>query len=541
MEPLQDRPAVHIEAVGIEKHYGGVRALRGVDVSIRRGEVHALIGENGAGKSTLGKIISGQVRASAGRIRVDGREVSYREPHEALADGIAMIDQELALLPDSSVLDNVFLGSERSRGGVLDLAAQRARFTELLAETGFDLDPRALVSELRLADQQKVEVLRALARDAELIVMDEPSASLNPIEVAQLHAIIRGLKARGATVVIVSHFLEEVLAITDAVTVLRDGSLVQTSRTADETKEALIYAMLGRHLAEEEARSFGGEIGGAPVFEAVDLVNDALRGVSLAVRPGEILGIGGLVGSGRTELCRAMFGADRLVSGELRLDGERVRYSDPFGAIRAGVAMLPENRKELGLLMGRSITENITLPHVGRFSRFGILSPRRERRRAQELAARVGVKTPNVDDLVSTLSGGNQQKVVLSKWLVENPRVLIVDEPTRGVDVGAKASIYELLRELAAQGIAIIVVSSEIEELLALAHSIVVMSRGHLVARFDRSRATKDALLAAAFTVPGADGPGGAEVPAPMADPEPREAPPAAASHPDHPVKETIA
>ncbi|CAG7611984.1 sugar ABC transporter ATP-binding protein [Leucobacter soli] len=492
----------HVETRHLEKRYGGVHALRDVNVQIHRGEVHALVGENGAGKSTLGKIIAGAVRHDGGTLVVNGKAAAYRAPMDAIRDGIAIIDQELAMLPDRAVIDNVFLGIERAHGGVLDNRSAREEFEELVASTGFELNPETLVGDLRLADQQKVEILRALARRADLIVMDEPSAALTPGEVRQLHGVIRSLKARGATVVLVSHFLEEVLAVSDRVTILRDGEHVRTAVTADETRESIIHSMLGRHLTEPP------EIAAAPdtapvVLEVTGLTRPGhFEDVSLTVRAGEIVGINGLVGAGRTEVCRAVFGADRYRSGEVRLNGERVRFRSPAEAIKANVAMLPENRKELGLLMHRSVKENLTLPHLDLFARAGVLWSGRERGEAEELVTRAGVKTASVDALVSTLSGGNQQKVVLAKWLAKEPRLLIVDEPTRGVDIGAKSAIYDILRELASRGIAILVVSSELDEVLELSHRVLVMARGRIVAEYDHHEANKDLLLTAAFWTP---------------------------------------
>lgn len=493
---------VHVETRHLEKRYGGVHALRDVSVEIHRGEVHALVGENGAGKSTLGKIIAGSVRHDGGTLLVNGRASVYRAPMDAIRDGIAIIDQELAMLPDRSVIDNVFLGIERARGGLLDNRRALQEFEELVASTGFELEPDRLVGDLRLADQQKVEILRALARQADLIVMDEPSAALTPGEVRQLHEVIRSLKARGATVVLVSHFLDEVLAVTDRVTILRDVEHVRTAVTAEETRESIIHSMLGRHLTEPPAVVAAPE--SAPVVLEVEGLTRPghFTDVSLTVRAGEIVGINGLVGAGRTELCRAIFGADRYRSGKVMLHGEQVRFRSPADAIKANVAMLPENRKELGLLMHRSVKENLTLPHLELFARGNVLWGGRERSEAEQLVARTGVKTASVDALVSTLSGGNQQKVVLAKWLAKEPELLIVDEPTRGVDIGAKSAIYDILRELASRGIAILVVSSELDEVLELSHRVLVMARGRIVAEYDHNEATKDLLLTAAFWTP---------------------------------------
>lgn len=494
---------VHVQARALDKRYGGVHALRAVTIEIQPGEVHALVGENGAGKSTLGKIIAGAARHDAGELIINGRSVSYRQPADAIRDGIAIIDQELAMLPARSVIDNVFLGMEHANFGFVNDGRTRREFDELIKSTGFDLQAGTIVGTLRLADQQKVEILRALGRRARLIVMDEPSAALTPMEVRQLHDIIRQLKRRGTTVVLVSHFLDEVLSVADRVTIMRDGAHVRTAETKDETKESIVRSMLGHDLADP-----------APIIEASRNAPVALevRGltrpgvfedISFSVRAGEIVGLSGLVGAGRTEVCRAIFGADTCRSGTVHLDGQIVDIKSPVDAIKAGMAMLPEDRKGLGLLMQRSVKENLTLPHLSSFASSGVLNSQRECEVARDLVKKVGVKTASIDAAVSTLSGGNQQKVVLAKWLAHEPKILIVDEPTRGVDVGAKAAIYDILRELAARGIAILVVSSELEEVLELSHRVLVMARGKIVAEYKHTEATKDLLLSAAFWTPG--------------------------------------
>lgn len=498
-------PPVHVEARGIQKNYGGVQALKAVTLDVRRGEVHALIGENGAGKSTLGKIIAGSVAHDGGELYVDGEPRTYRAPAEALRDGIAIIDQELALLPERTVIDNVFLGMELAQGGVVRKAAAREQFAELNRLTGFDLSASTRVGRLRLADQQKVEIMRALARNAELIVMDEPSASLTPVEVDQLHAIIRSLKDQGTTVIIVSHFLEEVLAISDRVSILRDGRYIRTADAADETQASLVHSMLGREHAHDLSHSYAPELDPATarvVLEAEGLTRKGvLSDISLTVRAGEIVGLSGLVGSGRTEVCRAIFGADPLDRGTVRVDGTPVKLRSPAHAIDAGIALLPESRKEFGLVMLRSVKENVSLARLRNFARLGVLRRRAEHQAAEDLSKRVGIKYSSLDAPVSSLSGGNQQKVVLGRWMLARPKVLIVDEPTRGVDVGAKAAIYELIREAAQSGVAVLVVSSEIEEILALTHRVHVMSRGRLVAEFETAQTTKDQILEAAFDV----------------------------------------
>ena len=492
----------HVVIRGVQKRYGGVVALGGVDVVIQRGEIHALVGENGAGKSTLGKIIAGSIVPDGGSVTVDGRAVRYRRPSEAIKDGIAMIDQELAILPHRSVVDNVFLGTERSRFGTTSRRDALVRYAELTERYGFqDLDAKARAGDLRVADQQRIEIMRALARQAKLIVMDEPTAPLSRVEAENLHTIIRDLRNQGTTVVFVSHFLDEVLCLADTTTILKDGLWVRTTPASTETKETLVLGMLGRSIEsvfpeKKEAGSRAETVLSVTGLTRAGVIED----VSLEIRAGEIVGLAGLVGSGRTETARAIFGADAMDSGTILLDGEKLAARSPRDAIRRGIALVPESRKTQGLLMGRSVRENISLTALRRLSLAGIISRRRERAKIEVLMKELGIKAGSPAEAVSTLSGGNQQKVALAKWLVRSPRLLIIDEPTRGVDVGAKSSIYQVLQNLAAEGMAILVISSELEEILGLADRTYVMSRGRIVREFTGDlQAQEEAVLAAAF------------------------------------------
>ncbi len=490
----------HVETIGIGKRFGGVRALDDVSLVVARGEIHGLVGENGAGKSTLGKVIAGVHAPDAGELRVAGRAVHYRSPREALHDRVTMIAQEIMLVPQLSVLANVYLGLEPGRRGVLDGRALRARFDELGERAGFQLPAELPVGALRLADRQKVEILRALARDAELIVMDEPTAALSAEEAKTLFGVIRGLKERGTTVVYVSHFLEEVLALCDTVSVLKDGRLVRSSPAGDESAGSLVAAMLGRSQGLEfPEKVFPAD--DAPVVLAARGLACAgfVRDVSLTVRAGEIVGLAGLVGSGRSEVARAVFGADRLEAGTVELEGRALSVRSPHGAVRAGLAMVPESRKEQGLVMDRSVIENVTLPHLDSIARAGVITLARELERTSELVAEVDIRTERPQARVSTLSGGNQQKVLFAKWLFRRPRLLIADEPTRGVDVGAKQAIYLLLHALAASGMGVLLISSEHEEVIGLAHRVLVMRAGRLVAELDGRTVTEDEVLEAAF------------------------------------------
>jgi simple sugar transport system ATP-binding protein/ribose transport system ATP-binding protein len=490
----------HVEVVGISKRFGGVQALADISLTIERGEIHGLVGENGAGKSTLGKIIAGASTPDEGELRVAGRAVSYRAPRDALADGLTLIAQEISLVPARSVIENVYLGREASTLGWVDRGELRRRFAELNRRAGFDLPADAPAGTLRLADQQKVEILRALARGAELIVMDEPSAALTADESARLFEIVRGLKKQGTTIVYVSHFLDEVLSLVDTVTVLKDGKLVRTSPAAVETPDRLVTAMLGRSLELAFPEKAFPPPDAPVVLSVRGLAREGvIHDVSLDVRASEIVGLAGLIGSGRSEVARAIFGADRRDAGDIELDGRRLTARTPQQAIRAGVAMLPESRKDQGLHMERSLVENVTLPHLADVSKALFIKTRSEQRRAATLMRDVDVRAERPTARVATLSGGNQQKVLFAKWLFRRPKLLIADEPTRGVDVGAKQAIYRLIQSLAAEGMAVLLISSEHEEVLGLAHRVLVMRAGSVVAEFDGHDVSEDQVMNAAF------------------------------------------
>jgi len=497
-------PTPHVELVDIGKRFSGVQALREITLSIETGTVHALVGENGAGKSTLGRIIAGAHAPDAGTMSVNGEPVRYHSPRDALADGVTMIAQELTLVPQRSVLENVFLGNEQSRFGVVVTQPMRGRYDELCAQAGFDLPADDPVGTLRIADQQKVEILRALARDAKLVVMDEPTAALTSDESERLLDIVRGLRTAGTTIVFVSHFLPEVLSIADTVTVLRDGRLIHTKPAASETPASVVTAMLGRPMEMTFPDKVYPPADAETILSVRGLTRrPAFADISFDIRAGEIVGLAGLIGSGRTEVARAIFGADRFDSGEVTLGGKVLRIRSPRGAIRAGIAMLPESRKDQGLHMRSPIVQNVSLAHLDVVSSAGVVLPLQERRRVEELTKRVDVRASRLSAWVSTLSGGNQQKVLFAKWLFQSPRAFLADEPTRGVDVGAKRAIYQLIQTLAAEGLAVLLISSELEEVLGLAHRIVVIRSGHLVAEFDGRTATEDDVLHAAFATGG--------------------------------------
>jgi rhamnose transport system ATP-binding protein len=489
-----------VEARGISKRFGGVQALDDVSITILAGEVHGLVGENGAGKSTLAKVIGGVHRPDAGELLVDGQPVSFHAPRDALDSGIATIAQEIALVPARTVLENVLLGIESNSAGVVRTRELRKRFDELNERTGFGLDPLAVVRTLRTAEQQKVEILRAIAREARLLLMDEPTAALTRDETDRLLDTVRALAAGGTAIVLVSHYLEEVLSVCDTVTSMRNGRLVRTAPASEETPEKLVSAMIGRDMSLEFPAKVQPPADAPVVLEVRGLTRGRdLQDVSLTVRAGEIVGLAGLVGSGRTEVARAIFGADHLDSGEIVFEGKPVTVKSPRQAARLGIAMLPESRKEQGLFMIRPVRENISIVDVRAISRIGVVERRNEGRRTGALADELDVRTSSQEAMVTTLSGGNQQKVLFAKWLFRRPKLLIADEPTRGVDVGAKRQIYELLIGLAEEGMAILLISSEIEEVLGLSHRVLVMRTGRIVEEFVGDAATDEAVMTAAF------------------------------------------
>jgi simple sugar transport system ATP-binding protein/ribose transport system ATP-binding protein len=496
---VSEEAAPYLELLDVAKHFGGVQALTDVSLSVARGTVHALVGENGAGKSTLGRIVAGALGADGGQVVLDGEPVAFRSPREALEHGVAAIAQEAFVVPQLTVAENVFLGIEPRSGGVLRRRRLDRAYSELVSSAGFELPGSMPAGALRTAEQQKVEILRALSRDARLIVMDEPSAALSAQETEQLHEIIRSLVAAGTTVIFISHFLREVLSLADTVTVLRDGRLVCTAPADAETEASLVEAMLGRPLTSTfpEKRAAAP---GAPVLLSVrELCAPGVDGASLELRAGEILGIAGLVGAGRTELARAIYGATRVESGTIELAHGSSPGRSPRRSLDSGLAMIPESRKDEGLIFSRSSIENATLSRLRQLTSLGVVRRARERRAARDVLERCDVRGAQYTAPVSALSGGNQQKVLFARTLLCGPRVLVADEPTRGVDVGAKRAIYDILAEFAAEGLGVIVISSELEEVLGLSHRVLVMRRGRIVADLEGEAMTEGAILAAAF------------------------------------------
>ncbi|MEJ1090501.1 sugar ABC transporter ATP-binding protein [Microbacterium istanbulense] len=493
---LTATPSIQLEAVG--KSYGGISVLRDITLEISPGEIHGLLGENGAGKSTLLKILGGAISTDTGSIAFDGERARLGSPRDSIARGVSLIAQELALLPQRTVLENVFLGRWAHAGGVAVPGRDRDEFARLCAETGFDLDPDAIVGDLPLGTAQQVEILKAIARGSRVLCLDEPTAALGETETEQLLAVIRALAASGVTIIIVSHFLEEILGLADRITVLRDGNLIVTEDAAGHTPESLVRLMVGRDVASLARRPEPFAVDAPVVLQATGLTNRRIADVSLEVRSGEIVGLAGLVGSGRSETLRAIFGADRLTSGSVRVKGEPVRRPAIRRMIQRRLALVPESRKDDGLVLGRDSAENIALPSLGQRQIGGVVRRRVEREAVERAVVAVDVRGSVRNVPIGALSGGNQQKALFAKWLVSPPEVLLIDEPTRGVDIGAKVNIHNLILDLAAAGTAVIVVSSELEEVMALSHRILVMRHGGIVAEFV-SPADREDILSAAF------------------------------------------
>lgn len=477
-----------LEMRGIVKSYPGVQALRGVDLTLHAGEALALLGDNGAGKSTLMRVLGGAAVPDAGEIRIDGQPVTIRRPHDAEAAGIAVIYQEFNLVPALTVAENIHLGREPSRCGFVSRREEHRHARQLFERLGVKIDPDARCRDLSIAQQQLVEIAKALAIRARILVMDEPSAALTVHEVERLFAIIRDLKQQGIGIIYISHRLEEIFAACDRVTVLRDGANAGDAPVKEVTRAGLIQRMVGRELKDEFPPRTRAP--GKARLEVRGLSRGTVvRDVSFEVRAGEILALTGLIGAGRTETARLIFGADQPDGGEIRLDGRPLTLRTPRQAIRAGIGLLTEDRKHQGLVLLHSVRANYALPNLEWLSRFGFVEARRERESFGRLVESLRIRIPHQEQAARNLSGGNQQKVVLAKWLARNCEVLIFDEPTRGVDVGAKFEIYQLMNELVAQGKAIVMISSELPEVLGMADRILVMHEGRITGELPDARA----------------------------------------------------
>ncbi|NNJ04922.1 sugar ABC transporter ATP-binding protein [Streptomyces sp. PKU-MA01144] len=485
---------------GIRKTFPGVVALDGVDFDLRRGEVHVLLGENGAGKSTLIKTLSGACTPDAGRILAGGEEVHIKSAQDSERLGIATIYQEFVLVPDLSVAENIFLGRQPRRFGMVDRKRMEADAEELLARVGVNVSPRARVRELGIARRQMVEIAKALSLDARVLIMDEPTAVLTTEEVERLFAIVRQLRANGVGVVFITHHLEEIAALGDRVTVIRDGRTVGQV-PASTAEDELVRLMVGRPIEQQYPRETAEA--GAALLTVEGLTRDGVfHDVSFEVRAGEVVGIAGLVGAGRTEVVRAVFGADPYDKGTVKAGGAAVKPHDVNAALAAGIGLVPEDRKGQGLVLDASVEENLGLVTMRQATRAGLVDLGRQREAAARIANRLGVRMAGPGQQARTLSGGNQQKVVIGKWLLADTRVLILDEPTRGIDVGAKVEIYRLVNELTAAGAAVLMISSDLPEVLGMSDRVLVMAQGRIAGELPAGEATQDAVMALAVGNP---------------------------------------
>lgn len=484
---------------GIDKSFPGVHALDHVNLEVRKGEVHALMGENGAGKSTLMKVLTGIYSKDSGTITYEGKEVEFSNPREAQDAGIVIVHQELNMMGHLTVAQNIFIGREFMKGKLIDDKKMNEEAKKLFDQLGIDIDPKETMSRLTVGKQQMCEIAKAISHEAKVIIFDEPSAALTEAEIEELFKIIRDLRSKQMGIVYISHRMDEIKVITDRVTVMRDGGYVGTLITKDSTKDDIINMMVGR-VIYEDPKTESAVPKDAPVVLKVEHLNAGkmVKDVSFELRKGEILGFSGLMGAGRTETARALFGADPKESGDVYVNGEKVEIKTPQDAVKCGIGYLSEDRKRYGIVVGKTVAENSTMASLENFMKGIFIDKKKENEVAQQYVETLKTKTPGVDQLVVNLSGGNQQKVVIAKWLVRNCDILIFDEPTRGIDVGAKSEIYQLMSELAAQGKSIIMISSEMTEILRMSDRIVVMCEGRKTGELDISEATQERIMHAA-------------------------------------------
>ena len=495
-------PVVHrLEFNGICKTYPGVKALDNVSFTVESGKVFALLGENGAGKSTLLKIMSGDQFASSGTISYDGEVVHVTDPHSAIKYGISIIYQERQLVPSLSVMENIFMSEAPSRGGVVDFKTLKAEAQKLIDKFGLPIDPTQPVASLSVAYQQMVEIMKAYRRDTKVIAFDEPTAPLTDTEIDILFKLIEELRQSGKIILYVSHRMKEIFQITDEIVVLKDGKFVKQLKTAETTEEELISCMVGRDVGDTYKNLSRNDKIGDVLLDVKDIHNARVHGVSFQLHRGEVIGLAGLVGAGRTEVVRAIAGADAIASGEIWLDGQKLELKNSRDAIKAGIALCPEDRKEQGLVLWHSISNNVCLPVFKKLRKGPFLSRKKTDKLAEEAVKNFNIKTPSLDKNVIELSGGNQQKVILGRWtssLVET-KLLILDEPTKGIDVGTKAEIYQMVCDFAKQGIGVIFISSELTEVINVADKIYVMHDGKITGCVTREEATEEKVLALAM------------------------------------------
>ena len=482
-----------LELKEITKVYPGAIALDDVSMSFIRGEVHAIVGENGAGKSTLIKIITGAIPPSEGVIIFNNKQYEKLNPSGAIEMGICAVYQEFNLIPYLSVAENIFYGREITHGPIYDMNAMCKQTEEIMSSLGIKIDPRTKVKNLTVAYQQIVEIAKSVSRDAKVLVMDEPSAPLAKNEIKAMFKIINNLKEKGVTIIYISHRLEEIFEISDRVTVMRDSKFILTMDTKNTDRQCLISLMVGRELADDYPSS--GNISSEIVLEAKNLYTSFIHNVSFKLKRGEILGFAGLVGAGRTETARAIFGADKLISGEIVINNKKRNINSPVDAIKNGIGLIPEDRKQHGVLLALSIKNNIIISCLKNLSKYGYILNKKVDYKTLELKENLKIKTPSMEQLVKNLSGGNQQKVVLAKWLATNSDILIFDEPTRGIDIGAKQEIYKLMSALVQNGKSLIMISSEMSELIGMSDRIIVMHEGSIVGELDKSQVTQELIL----------------------------------------------
>jgi len=487
--------AYRVEMRNIRKSFGGVHALKDVSFEVKPGEVHAIVGENGAGKSTLMKILSGAYQKDHGEIRIDGKVIQHLNTNIAKKLGIGIIYQEFALAQDLTVAENIFIGKLGDKRGLIHWAELYKKSSELIESVGFHINPKSVVGDLSVAYQQIVEITKALSENVNILILDEPSAVLPPSDVENLFKILKNLKAMNVSIIYISHRLDEIFQIADQITVIKDGMVTGTVAPDQVTQEVIVNMMIGRSIETMFPKRnvpIGEEIFRVEGLKSGHKVND----ISFSVRRGEVLGIAGLVGSGRTETVRAIFGADGKDGGTVYLEGKNLKIKSPADAVKKQIGLLPENRKEQGVILDMSIRSNISMPSISRFAnKMGIIRAKSEKAMAQDMVAKLSIKTSSVENSVGSLSGGNQQKVVLAKWLNYNCKVIILDEPTRGVDVGAKVEIYSLINELAARGLGVIIISSEMLEIIGMCDRTLVMNNGSIKGELKREELSEKSIM----------------------------------------------